>query len=225
MDRSNEIIYDFSNLTANEVEIETTVETKITTGKQSKSIDQLPFFDASDYSNGALYDESNYCWSQTFTEIEIHIRLPEHVTSKNLKVNITYTSIEIYATLNGERITILRGQLSEKCKAPDTMWTITGGNKLNISIDKTKEIWWKKLLQHEKGEIDANQIDCSRPLEELSAETQAQINQIQFDEHQKLKGQPTSEQIKQEELLRKAWDAEGSPFKGPFDPKIVQFQN
>lgn len=27
-------------------------------------------------------------------------------------------------------------------------------------------------------------------------------------------------------MLRKAWDAEGSPFKGqPFDPNIVQFEN
>lgn len=91
-------------------------------------------------------------------------------------------------------------------------------------------------------------------MDELSEETQAQINQIQFDEQQKLKGtnnvtfdicsvnsiflpfdptihpfkigQPTSDQIKQQELLRKAWDAEGSPFKGQaFDPNIVQFQN
>lgn len=39
-------------------------------------------------------------------------------------------------------------------------------------------------------------------------------------------GELTSEQIKQQEILRKAWDAEGSPFKGqPFDPNIVQFQN
>lgn len=102
-------------------------------------------------------------------------------------------------------------------------------------------------------------IDCSRSIEELSEQTQAQINQIQFDEQQKLKGifcsvirlilrrknlkknkkkyslmkcsnynigELTSEQIKQQEMLRKAWNAEGSPFKGqPFDPNIVQFQN
>lgn len=36
----------------------------------------------------------------------------------------------------------------------------------------------------------------------------------------------TSDQIQQEEMLRKAWDADGSPFKGqPFDPNILQFQN
>lgn len=75
-------------------------------------------------------------------------------------------------------------------------------------------------------EIDLNKIDCSRPIGELSEETQSEINRIQFDEQQKLKGESTSEQIQQQEMLRKAWNAEGSPFKGmPFDPNIVQFQN
>lgn len=66
--------------------------------------------------------------------VEIHIRLPEKVTSKNLKVNITNTSIDVYCVLSNTRNDILNGQLSEKCKAMDVMWTITGGNKLNISI-------------------------------------------------------------------------------------------
>lgn len=41
-----------------------------------------------------------------------------------------------------------------------------------------------------------------------------------------LLGESTSEQIKQHELLRKAWNADGSPFKGqPFDPNLVSFEN
>lgn len=89
--------------------------------------------------------------------------------------------------MNGERQEILCGQFPEKCKALDVVWTITGGNKLNISLEKTKEIWWKKLLDHEP-DIDTKKIDCSRPMDELSDETQAQINRIQFDEQQKMKG-------------------------------------
>lgn len=56
-------------------------------------------------------------------------------------------------------------------------------------LDKTKQIWWKKLFQHE-AEIDTTKLDCSRPIDELPEDTQAQINQIQFDEQQKLKGTP-----------------------------------
>ena len=34
-----------------------------------------------------------------------------------------------------------------------------------------------------------------------------------------MQGLPTSDELKQREVLEKAWNAEGSPFKGtPFDP-------
>lgn len=37
-------------------------------------------------------------------------------------------------------------------------------------------------------------------------------------------GLPSSDDIKNEDLLRAAWDADGSPFKGqPFDPSKVNF--
>ena len=40
--------------------------------------------------------------------------------------------------------------------------------------------------------------------------------------HQKRLGKPTSDEMKNEDLLRQAWDAEGSPFKGqPFDPSKI----
>ena len=36
------------------------------------------------------------------------------------------------------------------------------------------------------------------------------------------RGRPSSDELKNEDMLRKAWDAEGSPFKGtPFDPSKI----
>lgn len=51
-----------------------------------------------------------------------------------------------------------------------------------------KEVWWEKLFQNETTTIDVRQIDCSRPIGELPEETQAHLNQIQFDQRQRLKG-------------------------------------
>lgn len=96
---------------------------------------------------------------------------------------------------------------------------------LLLFSDKSKEIWWKKLFDHEP-DINVNKIDCSRPIDELSEETQMDLERIQWDEQQKLNGNLTSEQLQQQKMLRKAWDVEGSPFKGtPFDPSSVQFAN
>lgn len=70
MDDNDQLICDLSDLIANEVEIETSNSPNITPNS-SKSTPKIsgPFFEPADYSNGALYDASNYCWSQTFTEI------------------------------------------------------------------------------------------------------------------------------------------------------------
>lgn len=72
MDNTNKVIYDFSNLTANEVEIETTDETEKSIKNKTKLKVETPFFEPSDYLNGALHKDLNYSWSQTFTEIGSH---------------------------------------------------------------------------------------------------------------------------------------------------------
>ena len=60
-------------------------------------------------------------------------------------------------------------------------------------------------------------------MDEYDGETQGAIRKIMFDEDQKRKGQLTSDEMKNEDILRKAWDAEGSPFKGqPFDPSVLK---
>jgi hypothetical protein len=52
------------------------------------------------------------------------------------------------------------------------------------------------------------------------------LRKIVHEQRQKAKGLPTSEEEKQMEMMKKAWDAEGSPFKGtPFDPSRFNFGN
>lgn len=62
------------NIIANEVEVETercSENTSIT--KEQVHTVRKPkrhnFFEPNDYSNGAIFDELNYCWSQTINEI------------------------------------------------------------------------------------------------------------------------------------------------------------
>lgn len=68
------MINDFSHLVANEVEVETCIETN--QSKQRVSHKASSFFESSDYSNGALFEHLNYCWSQNFAEIGMFQSIP-----------------------------------------------------------------------------------------------------------------------------------------------------
>jgi hypothetical protein len=69
-------------------------------------------------------------------------------------------------------------------------------------------------------------MNPEKPIEDLEPEAQAKIKQLMYDEQQKRLGLPTSEQQQYQDVLKKAWNIEGSPFKGtPFDPSIIKSPN
>merc|ERR1719502_1616975 len=92
---------------------------------------------------------------------------------------------------------------------------------VQVTLVKLREVWWKSVVEGEP-EIDTQKVDSVRNISEYDEETQAGIRKIMFDQDQKRKGLPTSDEIKNEDMLRSAWNAEGSPFKGqPFDPSVL----
>uniref|UniRef100_A0A0K8TRF0 Nuclear migration protein nudC n=1 Tax=Tabanus bromius TaxID=304241 RepID=A0A0K8TRF0_TABBR len=208
-----------SNETQSNAGVETEVEEKILKQSDEQQACENQF-QASEYYNGSACDK--YCWSQTSSEVEVHVLLPENIkTSKDLKVTIDPQKILVRNSDNNKEI-ILEGKMREKIRNTDAVWTISK-NKLQITLDKVKELWWDKFLEAENS-IDVNKIDCTKPVEEFSEESQAAIEKLRWDEKQKLAGLPTSDDIKNQELLCKAWKAENSPFKGqPFDPTMVKF--
>ncbi|XP_016302274.1 nudC domain-containing protein 3-like [Sinocyclocheilus anshuiensis] len=91
---------------------------------------------------------------------------------------------------------------------------------LQLSLSKTGEVWWSAVLKGE-AEIDVNQINRERTMATVDEEEHAVLDRLSFDYHQKLQGRPQSHEIKVHEMLKKGWDAEGSPFKGQdFDPSM-----
>ncbi|KAI8435752.1 hypothetical protein MSG28_003989 [Choristoneura fumiferana] len=148
----------------------------------------------------------------------VTMKLPPDIKSaKDLKVTINPADISV-AHRNGE--TIIKDSLLFKIKAIDSFWTISEG-KLLIHLEKVQERWWNKLLNGEEA-IDLDKIDCSRPLNELPEDHIAKVRELQWNQEQKLKGLPTSDDIRNIEILKKAWNADGSPFKGKeFDPSVL----
>ncbi|KPJ02675.1 NudC domain-containing protein 3 [Papilio xuthus] len=178
----------------------------------------IPVQKNSESYNGAVREM--YTWAQTIMELDVTIKLPPNTKSKDLKVVINNGDICIQCR-NGE--VIIKDNLPYKIKANDSVWSISEG-KLLIHLEKVQERWWDRFLSGEEP-IDLNKIDASRPLDELPEDHIAKVRELQWNQEQKLKGLPTSDEIRNMEILKKAWNAEGSPFKGQeFDPSVLQIQ-
>lgn len=165
--------------------------------------------------NGARLE--NYSWSQSYNEVDLFVNLPENVKSRDLIVHSTSKNISVKLK-NGN--ILLSGDLCQACRL-DPIWSIDN-NELQIHFEKVKEIWWDCFLTSEP-KLDISKIDCVKPMEDLAEDAQAKIQELQWNQEQKRLGLPTSDEIKNLNTLRKAWNAEGSPFSGPFDPSTVSF--
>ncbi|XP_039754284.1 nudC domain-containing protein 3 [Pararge aegeria] len=167
--------------------------------------------------NGAVREK--YSWAQTIMDLDVTMKLPLEIkSSKELKVTINPGDLSIVCC-NGD--IILKDELPHKIKTMDSFWSISEG-RLLIHLEKVQERWWNKLLNAEE-EIDISKIDCSRPLNELPEDHIAKIQELHWNQEQKLKGLPTSDEIRNIEILKKAWNAPGSPFQGTeFNPNVLK---
>lgn len=219
-----------------EVEIETSENANNKLKNEENNIRPLQ---PSDSYNGAIRD--TYVWSQTITDIDVLVKLPKSsLKAKELKVNIEAQKIKVDArtvaikgTMQGldtrnenskesEWTNIFEGELMFKTKKDESIWSLVPGY-VSIHLEKASERWWDALIT-EEPKIELNKIDCSRNLYEMGSMEQMKIEELMWNHQQKLLGKPTSDQLKMEEIMKKAWNAEGSPFQGtPYDPSILKF--
>uniref|UniRef100_A0A1I8F1S2 Upf2 domain-containing protein n=1 Tax=Macrostomum lignano TaxID=282301 RepID=A0A1I8F1S2_9PLAT len=147
--------------------------------------------------NGATRD--GYSWSQSITELDIRVNVDRSLASKGSDVRLSH---EVRAEEAVWSLVPSDGVVQRKCRN-------AGGTA--ASLGKRKSI--------------PERSTARVPMSDLDEEAQAKIDQMMFDQRQKQMGLPTSEEAKTLDLLRKAWDAEGSPFKGtPFDPSVISNQ-
>ena len=174
---------------------------------------------ASDTYNGAQLD--NYTWSQTLTDIDVRVPVDLSITAKDIKVDIKNDHLTVMV-LRPERKLLLDGQLVNRIKVEDSLWNLDKGTGVvQINLEKAKEAMWKSVIMGDK-EIDLSKVDNTKNISDFDEEAQAAIQRVTYDHHQKMLGKPTSGQQKTYDVLKKAWDAPGSPFRGtPFDPTKV----
>ncbi|CAL4067960.1 unnamed protein product [Meganyctiphanes norvegica] len=176
-----------------------------------------------DSSNGA--DRGSYAWTQTIDDIEVRIPVPKKVErGKQVKVLIKSSSLEVRIMEGAsDWVTHITGNLHYPIKVEESLWSLSPKQHILINLEKCEERWWNKLLESEQ-EINLNNINAERDYGTLPEEDRSKIQELIWNKHQKDQGKPTSEDLKMQSVLRGAWNAEGSPFKGqPYDPSLVNF--
>ncbi|XP_024418761.3 nudC domain-containing protein 3 [Desmodus rotundus] len=169
--------------------------------------------------NGAVRE--NYTWSQDYTDLELKVPVPAHVL-KGRQVSVALSSSSIRVAVlegQGERV-LMEGKFTHKVNTESSLWSLEPGKCVLVSLNKVGEYWWSAVLEGEE-QIDIEQINKERSMATVDEEEHAVLDRLTFDYRQKLQGKPQSHELKVHEMLKKGWDAEGSPFRGQrFDPAM-----
>lgn len=156
--------------------------------------------------NGARLDK--YYWSQSLGELVLSVYIPE--TAKAKDIDCTYTATKCKIALKGKE-PILQGEFCEKIKTEDTLWTIEtvdGKKILQLTIDKFDKMkWWDCPIKGEP-KINTKKIDPENSkLSDLDGETRQTVEKMMFDQQQKMKGLPTSDEQEKKNKLKAFMDA------------------
>ena len=142
--------------------------------------------------NGA--ENEKYNWSQSISEVTVQVPLPEGTNSKMLDVKIA--SKKLFVKIKGADTAIIDGELSEKCKVEDSLWSVEDKKYLNITLEKAYEAIWKTVILGD-AEIDPKTVDNSKRLEEFDTETQGHLQKVLYEQERKKMGLPTTEEEQQ----------------------------
>ncbi|KAG8255705.1 protein localization to pericentriolar material [Homalodisca vitripennis] len=118
--------------------------------------------------------------------------------------------------------TVVDGELAFKHHKAESIWTLLPGKLISIHLEKIGERWWDRLLTTE-AKLDLSRLDTTRHITELPPEEQMQVEKVMIQEERKRLGLTSPEHQEKLDMLKKAWNLEGSPFQGtPFDPSVLQ---
>ncbi|KAG7322541.1 hypothetical protein KOW79_013887 [Hemibagrus wyckioides] len=173
----------------------------------------------SDSYNGAVRE--TYSWSQDYSDVEVRVFVPPSIVKgRQVSVSLQSGGVRVAVKEGASENVLMEGEFTHKINTENSLWSLEPGRCVLLSLSKSGEVWWTAVLKGEQ-EIDVNQINRERSMATVGEEEHAVLDRLTFDYQQKLQGKPQSHELKVHEMLKKGWDAEGSPFRGQqFDPSM-----
>ena len=150
------------------------------------------------------YKGKNYTWDQTLEDVTIYLQVEKGVAGKMVRCEIKKKHLIV--GIKGKD-PIIDGDLSEPVIPSESLWNIQDskeGREIQVNLVKEKGMhWWKNVIDGDE-EIDTTKIQPENSrLEDLDPETRQTVEKMMYDQRAKQMGQPTSDEIKNMEMLKK----------------------
>ncbi|KHN94707.1 nuclear movement protein nudC [Metarhizium album ARSEF 1941] len=146
-----------------------------------------------------------YKWQQTIAELNVTFTVPGNIKSKDLVIDIKKQSLT--AGIKGQD-PVIQGHLPHAVHVDDSTWTVstnTDGTKtVEIHLDKVNKMEWWAHVVTSAPTIDVTKIQPdSSKLSDLDGETRGMVEKMMYDQRQKEKGLPSSDEQKKMDILKK----------------------
>jgi hypothetical protein len=150
--------------------------------------------------NGLKTDK--YWFVQTLGDFTLNVFIPDNVKAKSL--DVVYTTKRLKVAVKGET-PIIDGELPEKIAAEETLWTIDtieGQRVLQITFDKADKMkWWDCAIVGDE-KINTKKIEPENSkLSDLDGDTRQTVEKMMYDQQQKQKGLPSSDEQEKKNKL------------------------
>ncbi|KAF2484131.1 HSP20-like chaperone [Neohortaea acidophila] len=145
-----------------------------------------------------------YQWSQQIGDVDVTAPIPSNLKGKDLDVKITKNSIK--AGIKGQDV-IIEGTFPHPIDVDESAWTLettASGKEINIHLEKANKMEWWAHVVTSAPKIDTSKITPENSkLSDLDGETRSMVEKMMWDQRQKELGQPTSDEQKKADMLKK----------------------
>jgi len=145
-----------------------------------------------------------YKWTQTIQDVDITVAVDRKYKGRDLEVKIAKTKLRV-AIKGGD--VIIDGDLPKPIHIDESTWTLettSSGKEISIHLDKVNKMEWWPHVVTTAPKIDTSKIQPENSkLSDLDGETRSMVEKMMFDQQQKERGLPTSDDQKKADLLKK----------------------
>ena len=146
--------------------------------------------------------EGKYVWTQTLSEVNVTIPLPDNTRGRDLNVTIAKKHLKV--GLRSQADLIVDAPLTKPVVMDDSFWTVEDGNRLVINLQKSNQMeWWDSVCQGDPT-IDVRAIRPENSsVSDLDGETRKTVEKMMYDQRQKAMGLPSSDEQNKLDMLEK----------------------